>query len=184
MWLCALAPERLSYPSCPPLLWLLNQMVPSFLAVPGHLAPQPTTVWDPEPCRRFITLIESTQTQPLLTSPSALFTPSTLHASPFTLSQFSLSLCQTLPFHFYCGLLFINAAFPLSLLHGPLFLVGRVHRESKNTSSCVFLFFVVLKGEKSVSTSVCNSQFAKAESFCLCHTNTRSCLIKTSPPFY
>lgn len=105
---------------------------------------------------------------PLSTSfPSTLFTPSTLHASPFTLSQFYLSLCQTLPFHFYCGLLFINAAFPLSLLHGPLFLVGRVHRESKNTSSCVFLFFVVLKGEKSVSTSICNSQSTKTESFCL-----------------
>lgn len=147
MWLCALAPERLSYPSCPPLLWLLNQMVPSFLAVPGHLAPQPTTVWDPEPCRRFITPIESTQTQPLLTSPSVLLShqlsslPPPCMPAPL-LCQFSLSLCQTLPFHFYCGLLFINAAFPLFLLQGPLFLVGRVHRESKIQVLVCFYFLL------------------------------------------
>lgn len=80
---------------------------------------------------------------PLSTSfPSTLFTPSTLHASPFTLSQFSLSLCQTLPFHFYCGLLFINAAFPLFLLQGPLFLVGRVHRESKIQVLVCFYFLL------------------------------------------
>lgn len=45
------ASERPSYPSCPPLRWLLNQMVTSFLAVPGHLAPQLTAVWEPEPCK-------------------------------------------------------------------------------------------------------------------------------------
>lgn len=82
VWLHALAPERPSYPSCPPLHWLLNQMVPSFLAVPGHLAPQPTAGWDPEPCRWFITHRnrEGTQPQPLLTSLSILLPFISLHS--------------------------------------------------------------------------------------------------------
>lgn len=56
--LCVLhawATERPSYPSCPPLLCLLNQMVPSFLAVPGCLTLQPTAAQDPEPLKWFIT---------------------------------------------------------------------------------------------------------------------------------
>lgn len=148
MWLCALAPERLSYPSCPPLLWLLNQMVPSFLAVPGHLAPQPTTVWDPEPCRRFITPIESTQTQPLLTSPSVLLShqlsslPPPCMPAPLLCHSFLSRSVKHCLFIFIVDSFFINAAFPLSLLHGPLFLVGRVHRESRIQVLVCFYFLL------------------------------------------
>lgn len=126
MWLCALAPERLSYPSCPPLLWLLNQMVPSFLAVPGHLAPQPTTVWDPEPCRRFITPIESTQTQPLLTSPSVLLSHQLSSLPPpcmplYFVTVFFLALSNT-AFSFLLWTPFYKCSFSLIFVTWPPFL--------------------------------------------------------------
>lgn len=67
-----LAPERPSYPPPPPppLFMLLNQMVPSFLAVPRHLALQPTAVWDSEPCRWFIILTEGALGPDISSAPS------------------------------------------------------------------------------------------------------------------
>lgn len=130
VWLYALAPERPNYPSCPPLLWLLNQMVPSFLAVPGHLAPQPTAAWVPEPCKWFITHTEkeSTQPQPLLTSLSILLPFISLRSLNLGCqSHYFLTLClskreifsrsSVLPVHFIVDVLLeffhlISAAYP------------------------------------------------------------------------
>ena len=108
----ALDPETPSYPSCPPLLWLLNQMVPSFLAVPGHFAPQPTAAWDPEPWKWFITQREGELGSYLSSppsqsfSPSSLFTPATLHASPITLSVRLCQIEKSISINFYHELSF------------------------------------------------------------------------------
>lgn len=91
---------------------------PSFLAVPGHHAPQLTTVWDPELCTQFITLIESTQTQPLLTSLSVLLSrqlspllPPHMPVLLLCRCAFSLSLFTNTAFLFLLWTPFINVPF-------------------------------------------------------------------------
>lgn len=120
VWLHVLATERPSYPSCPPLLCLLNQMVPSFLAVPGYLTPQPTVAQDPGPRKWFITQREREREAAVSSnlssppswsfSPSSLSTPSTLHASPITFwhnlwKNTNPLQSSVLPYHFIWNLL-------------------------------------------------------------------------------
>lgn len=118
----ALAAERPNYSSLPSFLFgLLNQMVPSLFAVPGHVALQPAGVWDPQPCRWFITIMERsvTSNHHLIHLPlrlSLLYLSSLFHTGcqPHYFLAFTFSIKQT--YYFFQNTLLLYASFFYSSL--------------------------------------------------------------------